>query len=234
MIRYTPTKMIKDKLHFIREKIGKAAIRAERDPSDIVLICAVKEARLEDVISAIKADATDIGENRLQDTVAKYESVNKEGDIRWHFIGHLQTNKAKKAVKLFDLIHSVDSLRLAEEIEGQAGRLSKMQSILIEVNVSGEETKYGIDPKGAGELVRAVRNMKNLMLLGLMAMAPYSENPENSRPYFKRLRKLRDSLSSYNCKNIDMKHLSMGMSGDFEVAIEEGADMVRIGSAIFK
>lgn len=226
--------MVKEKLNNIRERIKKAAASAGRDASEIILVCAVKEARLEDVIKAVEAGVTDIGENRVQDASAKYELLTKKAGIRWHFIGHLQTNKVKKAIKLFDLIHSVDSLHLAREIQKQAKRLNKMQSILVQVNISGEKTKYGIDPEGAEHLIKAICNMKNLMLLGLMTMEPYSADPEDSRVHFRRLKELRGSLSPYNCENIDMKHLSMGMSGDFEVAIEEGADIVRIGSAIFK
>lgn len=226
--------MIKDKLQSVQERIKKAASRAGRDASGIILVCVIKEASLEQVKKAIDAGVTDIGENRVQDGLAKYNLLKEKRPIRWHFIGHLQTNKVKKATKLFDLIHSVDSIYLAEEIQTQAEKIKKMQSILIQVNVSGENAKHGIAPGNLENLVKAIRNMKNLMLLGLMTMAPYSVNPEDSRVYFRRLRELRDSLSSYNCENVDIKHLSMGMSGDFEVAVEEGADMVRIGSAIFK
>lgn len=226
--------MVIDKINTIRKRIEGAALRTGRNASDIVLVCAVKEARLKDVEEAVEAGITDIGENRVQDAVFRYEALGKRTGLRWHFIGHLQTNKAKKAVKMFDLIHSVDSLRLAREIQKQAEALNKMQSILVEVNVSGEETKFGVDSKNAEDLVKAIRNMKNLMLLGLMSMAPYSDNPEDSRPHFRRLKELRDRFSSYNCGNIAMKHLSMGSSGDFEVAIEEGADIVRLGTAIFK
>ena len=226
--------MIKEKFNAVKERIRKAATRAARDASDIILVCAVKEAGLEDVNEAVEAGVTDIGENRVQDALAKYDLLNKKARLRWHFIGHLQTNKVKKAIELFDLIHSVDSLRLAEEIQKQAEKRARIQSILVQANVSGESSKYGIAPEALENLIKSIRDMKNLMLLGLMTMAPYSDNPEDSRIYFRRLKELRDNLSSYECGNIDMKHLSMGMSGDFEVAIEEGADIVRIGSAIFK
>jgi hypothetical protein len=135
---------------------------------------------------------------------------------------------------MFDLIHSVDSLHLAEAIQKEAGKINKMQSILLQVNVSGEKSKYGLNPGDVKDAVSAIIGMKNLMLSGLMTIAPYSDNPESSRRYFRELRSMRDELSSRNCDNVDMKHLSMGMSGDFEVAVEEGADMVRIGTAIFK
>ncbi len=226
--------MINDKLDSVRERIKAAAVKSGRDHSDIVLVCVTKEVGIEEADEAIRAGVTDIGENRVRGAILKYEALNKRGGIRWHLIGHLQTNKAKKAVRLFDMIHSLDSLRLAEEIQKQAEKIGRMQSILIEVNVSREAAKYGVAPEFLEDLIKSVKGMKNLMLSGLMTMAPYAENPEDSRPHFRRLRELRDSLSSYNCDNIDMRHLSMGMSGDFEVAIEEGADMVRIGSAIFK
>jgi len=226
--------MVKEKLDNVQERIKNAATRAGRDASDIVLVCAVKEADLEGINEAVEAGVRDIGENIVQDAVTRYELLNKKTELRWHFIGHLQTNKVKKAIRLFDLIHAVDSIRLAEELQRQAEKINKMQGILLEVNVSGEDTKYGIAPEKLDSIAKAVRDMKNLMLSGLMTIAPYSANPEDSRPHFRRLRELRDSFSSYNCENIDMRHLSMGMSGDFEVAIEEGADIVRIGSAIFK
>ena len=226
--------MIKDKLDSVRERIRGAAARSGRSDSDIILVCVTKEVGPEEADAAISAGVTDIGENRIQDAVVKYESLSKKAKVRWHLIGHLQTNKVKRAIQIFDLIHSVDSVRLAEKIQKEAENTGKMQSILIEVNVSGEKAKYGIAPEGLEDLIKTVSKMKNLMLLGLMTLAPYSKNPEDSRPYFRRLKELRDGLSSYNRDNIEMKHLSMGMSGDFEVAIEEGADIVRIGTAIFK
>ena len=226
--------MIKENLNNVRERIRKAAERSGRNVSEIILVCVTKEAAFDKVKETIQAGVSDIGENRVQEAVRKYGLLNKESGIRWHLIGHLQTNKAKKAIQVFDLIHSVDSLRLAEKIQEEARKAGKMQSILVEVNVSGEEAKDGVRPEGLPDLIKAISGMKNLMLLGLMTIAPYSERPEDSRPHFRRLRELRETLLSYNCDNIDMKHLSMGMSGDFEVAVEEGADIVRIGTSIFK
>jgi len=226
--------MIKDKLRNIRSRIAERAAASGRDASLIVLLCAVKEARIEDVEEAVRSGATDIGENKVQDALIKQDHLKSVGPVRWHFIGHLQTNKVKKAVQLFDLIHSVDSMHLSEKIQQEAHKLNKMQDILVQVNISGEDAKFGIEPKAAGDLIGSIGGMKNLMLLGLMTMVPYSDDPEDSRGHFRKLRELRDDYSSYNCGNIEMKHLSMGMSGDFEVAIDEGADIVRIGSAIFK
>ncbi|MDP3789398.1 MAG: YggS family pyridoxal phosphate-dependent enzyme, partial [Candidatus Omnitrophota bacterium] len=181
----------------------------------------------------IDGGVTDIGENIVQSAAEKYKLFGSSG-VRWHFIGHLQTNKAKTAIGIFDLIHSVDSIHLAEAIQKEAEKAHKMQSILLQVNVSGEKSKYGLTPKNTADAVDAVSGMKNLMLLGLMTIAPYSDNPEGSRQYFRELKNMRDTLAHRNCDNVAIKHLSMGMSGDFEAAIEEGADIVRIGSAIFK
>jgi PLP dependent protein len=225
--------MIKDNLNNVRDKIKKTALESGRDAEGIVLVCVTKEADVDDIRDAIDCGVTDIGENTVQDAGIKYKLLGA-GGVRWHFIGHLQTNKVKDAVRVFDLIHSVDSLHLAEAIQKEAEKTGKMQSILLQVNVSGEKSKYGFSAKEAGNIINAISGMKNLMLSGLMTIAPYSDNPENSRQYFTELRKMRDDLSSHNCDNVDMKHLSMGMSSDFEVAIEEGADIVRIGSAIFK
>lgn len=225
--------MIRDNLNSVRDKIEKAALKAGRSAEEIVLVCVTKEADIEGMRDAISSGITDIGENTVQAAAAKYKLLGRNG-VRWHFIGHLQTNKAKNAVSIFDLIHSIDSLHLAEAIQNEAAKINKMQSILLQVNISGEKSKYGLDPKDVKDAVVAISRLKNLMLLGLMTIAPYSDNPEASRRYFRELKSMRDELSSHNCDNVDMKHLSMGMSGDFEVAIEEGADIVRIGTAIFK
>ncbi len=226
--------MIKDNLTSVRERIKRAALRRGRRAEDIVLVCVVKEAGPEAIREAAAAGVTDIGENTVQAALSKYDSLSGTISACWHFIGHLQRNKAKSAVKIFDLIHSVDSIRVAEAIQKEAEKINKAQNILLEVNVSGEESKYGSSPEDTKEILYAVRGMKNVVVGGLMTIAPYSEDPEDSRRYFKELRDLRDSLAGFNSGNISIKHLSMGMSGDFEVAIEEGADIVRIGSAIFK
>jgi len=226
--------MIKDNLNLVRDKIKRAAQKAGRNTEDIVLVCVTKEADINAMREAIDSGITDIGENTIQAAAAKYKLLGPKAGIRRHFIGHLQTNKAKNAVRIFDLIHSVDSLHLAEAIQKEAEKIGKMQSILLQVNISGEDSKYGLAPKEAEGAVVAISKMKNLMLLGLMTIAPYSDTPEDSRPHFKELKNMRDKLSSRNCDNVDIKHLSMGMSGDFEVGVEEGADIVRIGSAIFK
>ncbi len=225
--------MVHQNLTNIRERIKAAAQRSQRNPSQIILVCVTKEAQASQIYEAIEWGVTDVGENRIQNALPKYQEFGRY-PLRWHFIGHLQTNKAKHAVKLFDFIHSVDSVSIAEKLQKEAEKIRKRQNILVEVNISREKSKFGIMPEELENLVKAIKKMDNLMLLGLMAMAPYSHDSEDSRPYFRQMRKLRQELSSYNGHNVNLRHLSMGMSADFEVAIEEGADIIRIGSAIFK
>ncbi|HAR45471.1 MAG TPA: YggS family pyridoxal phosphate-dependent enzyme, partial [Nitrospiraceae bacterium] len=171
------------------------------------------------------------GENRVQEARDKIAQLG--GLATWHLIGSLQKNKAKYAVKLFDLIHSVDSLELAQEIDQQAARAGKIQRVLIEVNIAGEDAKAGINVGTAVDLAREAAKLRNIRIQGLMTMPPYSEDPENSRPYFQRLRELAGVIIKENISGLSLQELSMGMSGDFEVAVEEGATMVRVGTAIF-
>jgi len=173
---------------------------------------------------ALEAGVTIFGENRVQDALAKHKVISDRAS--WHLIGHLQTNKAKDAVRIFDLIHSVDSLRLAQEIDKQAGKIGKVQDILIQVNTSGEASKFGIGPEEAAGLIRDAGLLKNISIKGLMTIAPEVEDPETVRPYFTALRELRDFIDR-------SWQLSMGMSNDFEVAVEEGATLVRVGRAVF-
>ncbi len=172
-----------------------------------------------------------LGENRVQEA---REKIEKLGNIaRWHLIGRLQTNKAKYAVKLFDLIHSVDNIELARELDKQAAKAGKVQDVLIEVSIAGEAAKAGVAMQDVTTLVREAAKLKNISIKGLMTMPPYSENPEDSRPFFRKLRDLAEAMIKEDMPSVSMKELSMGMSGDFEVAIEEGATMVRVGTAIF-
>ncbi len=226
--------MIKDNLNSVRERIKRAASRSGRRAEDIVLVCVVKETDAEGAREAAANGVTDIGENTVQAALSKYELLRGAANLRRHFIGHLQTNKVRSAVKIFELIHSIDSVRLAGAIQKEAAKINKAQDALLQVNVSGEEAKYGFRPEDVEGALSAIGGMKNIALKGLMTIAPYSGNPEDSRRYFRRLRNLRDNLSRFNSGNISLARLSMGMSGDFEVAIEEGADIVRIGSAIFR
>ncbi len=216
----------------IRSKIELAAGRRGIDAKSVKLICVTKNANLDRIEEAIGLGLADMGENRVQEAVIKHKSIGNKAI--WHLIGHLQTNKVKDAVKIFSLIQSVDSIRLAREIDSRAREASKIQDILVEVNISGEDRKFGVAPDAAPNFVKEVSLYPNIHIAGLMGMAPLVENQEDARVYFKRLKNIFDVLSSMDIANAEMKWLSMGMSQDFEVAIEEGSNMVRIGSAIFK
>ena len=214
----------------IKQRISTAAARAGRDPLSIKLMAVTKTVPPERIFKALETGLTMLGENYVQE--AKDKIVVIGDTAQWHMIGHLQTNKAKYAVKLFDCVHSVDRLELAQELDKRAGQINRKLNVLIEVN-SGEESKSGIEKTQALELVRQVALLPNLAVRGLMTMAPYSDNPENSRPYFKALRELRDDINREGIVGISMEELSMGMTDDFEVAIEEGATIIRVGRAIF-
>lgn len=217
--------MVKENLENVKRRIKLAAEKAGRDPISIKLLAVTKEAEFDQIKEAIEAGISDVGENRVKDAVNKKKLFDSHV-LTWHMIGHLQSNKVKDAVKTFSLIHSVDSLKLACVVNTEAGKEGKTQDILLEVNVSGEGSKFGIKPEALSELVGEVRRLKHVNLLGLMTMAPFCEDPEKARPYFKKLKELSDKHG--------LKEISMGMTQDFEVAIEEGATIVRIGSAIFK
>jgi len=222
---------IADNIKTVQDRIALAAKRAGRDPASVRLVVVTKTIDPERIKEVVDSGATILGENRVQE--AK-EKIEKLGTIAsWHLIGHLQANKAKYAVKLFDLIHSVDSLELAAEIDKQAAKIGKVQNVLVEVNIAGEASKAGMAVKNTPALVREIAKHRNIAIQGLMTIPPFSENPEDSRPYFCVLRELAESVAGEHIPNASMKELSMGMSGDFEVAIEEGATMVRVGTSIF-
>jgi pyridoxal phosphate enzyme (YggS family) len=222
---------IADNLKTVNEKIVAAAHRSGRNPSSVSLVVVTKTVDVESIREAVAAGAVILGENRVQE--AK-EKIGKLGPIAsWHLIGHLQANKAKYAVKLFSLIHSVDSLELAKEIDKQAAKNNKVQNVLIEVSIAGEEQKAGVSLDRTMDLVREAAKLKNIAIQGIMTVPPLLDNPDAVRPYFRKMRELADSIRKENIPNVSMQELSMGMSGDFEVAIEEGATMVRVGTAIF-
>ena len=229
--------MFSENLARIRTRIQQACQRSGRDPSSVTLVCVTKGISVEMIRQVIALGLTDVGENRVQEAKAKIQALTLPG-VRWHLIGHLQRNKAKDAVELFGVIHSLDSVALAEELERQAAKRAQGKSlepleVFIQVNVSGEATKFGCTADGAPALARAVMKLPHLRLVGLMTIAPFLSDPEHTRPHFRRLRELRDELvASLNLEPRTL-NLSMGMSQDFEVAIEEGADVVRIGTAIF-
>lgn len=222
---------IRENLERIREKIRVKSELVGRDPQEITLVAVTKTVEADRIEEAIAAGVNIIGESRVQEAKEKYGKV--ESKIIWHLVGHLQRNKAKDAVKIFDLIHSVDSAKLAKEIDKQAKKVGKIQKILVEVNASGEESKYGLSPEEVITFLKEVSGFPNIKVEGLMTMAPFYENPEDCRPYFRKLRELREEIKAENIKDVEMVYLSMGMSSDFEVAIEEGSNMVRIGRAIF-
>jgi len=212
--------------------MARAAQRCGRDPAEVALVAVSKTHPAEMVRQACQAGVTTVGENYIQEARDKIAAL-ADCPLSWHFIGHLQSNKAKYAVDLFDLIHGVDSLKLAREIDKQAAKFGKIQPILIQVNISGEATKSGTTEEAALALVLEAGRLEHLQVRGLMTMPPFFDQPERARPYFAALRRLRDRIRAEAIAGVDMAELSMGMTGDFEVAIEEGATLVRIGTAIF-
>jgi len=220
------------RLEAVRERIRRAASACGRDERSIRLVAVSKTKPTALVKEAIAAGVTDLGENYIQEAREKIAELTDCG-ARWHFIGHLQSNKAKYAVRLFELIHSVDSLKLAAELDRQAKKSQKIQAVLIQVNLAGEFSKSGTSAQDAVRLAKHMGNLENLSVRGLMTMPPFFNEPEKVRPYFLELRKLRDRIRAEGIDGVIMDELSMGMTGDFEVAIEEGATLVRIGTAIF-
>lgn len=199
--------------------------------SDVKLLGVTKNHSTAVIHEAIAAGVTAIGENRIQEALLKYEELGPI--VEWHLIGHLQTNKVKQAVPVFDLIHSVDSERLAMEIDKVAAKAKKRQNILIQVNVAGEETKFGVKSKEVRSLAKFINNLENVCLDGLMTIAPFYEQTEKARPVFRELYQLFTELKAENLANVQLNCLSMGMTNDYMVAIEEGANLVRIGTGLF-
>jgi len=216
----------------IEARIRKAAIEANRDPESVRLVAVSKTKPIELVRKAIEAGANIIGENYVQEARDKFTALGALS-ASWHFIGHLQSNKAKYAVRIFDLIHTVDSLNLAAELNRQAAKINKIQDILIQVNIAEEDSKSGVSPSGAPSLIEAIAPLAHVRIKGLMCIPPFFDAPQKAQPYFRALRLLRDELEQKNNPNVTLTELSMGMTGDFEVAIAEGATLVRIGTALF-
>ncbi len=228
---------MKERLDLIREKIAKACQKVGRDPSSVVLIGVTKYTDLAKVQAALDAGLKDIAENRVQDAQERFPQLKfNQVPVTKHLIGHLQSNKAKIAVPIFDMIQSVDSLKLAEEIQKQAEKHNRTMDILIQVNCSDEEQKSGVEKEQALELIDQVAGLKNIHVKGLMTMAALTDDEKKVREAFASLRRVRDDAEKMLAKKGrgEMKYLSMGMSQDFELAIEEGSNMVRVGSAIFK
>lgn len=216
----------------VRASIRQAALRAGRDPLTVTLIAVTKTRPVDEIQEAVAAGLTHLGENRVQELKVKAGPL-AGGGVTWHLIGSLQTNKAKQAVELADLVHSLDREALLDELARHAERLGRLCDALVQVNVSGEESKHGIAPGDLHAFLRRVSQQGWVRVRGLMTMAPLSENPEDARPHFRRLRELAEEVRGLALPGVSMEHLSMGMSGDFAVAVEEGATLVRVGSAIF-
>jgi pyridoxal phosphate enzyme (YggS family) len=222
---------ITENLAHIHYLIQSAAERAGRDPASVRLVAVSKTRPASDIVEALLAGQSIFGENYVQELTAK--QANLKESVTWHFIGHLQSNKVKYIAGQVSLIHSVDRLSLAEEISRQWCRLGKVCDILIQVNISGEATKSGTTEEGAIQLVRECTLLPNIRVLGLMTMPPFFDEPDAARPYFAELRRLSQTIAAEKIPGVEMRELSMGLSGDFEAAIQEGATLVRVGTAIF-
>ena len=223
--------MIRTNIEAVEERICSACKRAGRDRSEVRLICVTKTKPVEMLQEAYEAGQRDFGENKVQEICRKKPDL--PSDIRWHMIGHLQRNKVRQLIGQTAMIHSVDSLRLAETISAEAVKAGIRIPVLIEVNMAGEESKFGLAKEDVEELVRAAAALEGIQISGLMTIAPYTEDPETNRPYFAGLRELAVDIGQKCIDNVSMSVLSMGMTGDFEVAIEEGATHIRVGTGIF-
>ena len=223
--------MLKDNLHQVQQNIKAACDRAHRSYSDVTLIAVSKTKPVEMLNEIYDEGIREFGENKVQEMCEKIEQM--PSDIKWHMIGHLQRNKVKYIVGKVELIHSVDTYRLAEEINIQAKKQNVIVPILVEVNIAHEESKFGISAEDAILLVEEISKLENICIKGLMTIAPYVENPEDNRLYFRKIKQLSVDITNKNIDNVSMEILSMGMTGDYMVAIEEGATMVRVGTGIF-
>ncbi|WP_024834724.1 YggS family pyridoxal phosphate-dependent enzyme [Ruminiclostridium josui] len=222
---------INKNLDDIYSRIKIAAEKSGRKAEDIKLIAVTKTVGVDRIRNVSEYGVLDFGENRVQELLEKYDKFDES--IKWHLIGHLQTNKVKYIIDKVHMIHSVDSFELAKEINSRAGKAGKKMNVLLQVNVSGEETKFGIRPEEVNEYVEYISQLENLSLRGMMTIAPFTENTQEIRPIFKNLYDIFIDIKSKRIDNVSMDYLSMGMSNDFEVAIEEGANIVRIGTGIF-
>lgn len=223
--------MISDNYKEVERRIKRACEVSGRNRTDVKLISVSKTKPISDIKEVMECGAAVFGENKVQELTEKYDALPK--NLEWHLIGHLQRNKVKYIIGKTAFIHSVDSLRLAEQIEEESRKADVVTNILIEVNVSGEDTKFGVSPEETVSLVKEISSLQHVHICGLMTIAPYTEDPESNRIYFKKLRELAVDIRAKNIDNVNMRELSMGMTGDYEVAIEEGATMVRVGTGIF-
>jgi len=224
--------MISANIESVRGRIAAACRRAGRRPEDITLVAVSKTFPAERIREVVRAGVSDIGENYVQEVLPKREALAGE-PIRWHFIGHLQSNKAKSIAAWVTMVHTLDSQALAQELDARAARANRTIDALVEVNTTGEQSKFGISPDQVLPFVRSLEGFPHIRICGLMTIGPFLPDPEGSRPMFRRLRELRETLARHSQQNLDPVHLSMGMTGDFEVAVEEGATLLRIGTALF-
>ena len=223
--------MISDNLARIGERIEKAAISAGTRPESIRLIAVSKTKPIELIQEAISAGLTDFGENRVQETVEKYDVFGDR--VHWHLIGHLQTNKAKHAARVCHMVQSVDSLELGQELDRRVHTLNRVLPILVQVKTSNEETKFGVEPDRVSDLIEQLASLSSLSVQGLMTIPAFTPDPEDARPSFQLLRALKDRVAGMRLPGVDLRYLSMGMTQDFDIAIQEGANMVRVGTALF-
>ena len=221
-----------ERIEQVREKIKKSAIKGGNSPEQVKLVVVTKTVCADVIKQVIEYGVQDIGENRVQDFLEKYEIINEK--VNWHFIGHLQSNKVKYLVNNVSLIHSLDRESLANEINRQGELTNYKFNCLVQVNVSGEASKFGMSPENVEDFLVKLSEMEHINVQGLMTMAPFEDNPEDTRYVFERLRNLKYRLGNLNIPRIDLKYLSMGMSNDYQIALEEGSNMVRIGSEIFE
>lgn len=221
---------IAENLVSIEEKIAAAALKSGRKREDILMLAVTKTIDIPRIKEVMEQGYVQLGENKVQEIMAKYDALP---DAQWHLIGHLQTNKVKYIADKVKMIHSVDSVKLGEEISKRCAKCDRVMDILVEVNIAGEEAKHGVPPEQAEALAAELAKLPNICVKGLMTVAPYDPEPENNRVYFKHMYKLFVDIKSKKYDNIDMKYLSMGMTNDYETAIEEGANIVRIGTGIF-
>ena len=222
---------IRENLEIVEKNIQAACDRAGRDRSEVTLIAVSKTKPVSDIREAMDCGITVFGENKVQEIRDKTEEIKEP--LNWHMIGHLQSNKVKYLPGKVCMIHSVDKLSLAEEIEKQAAKHDLVMDVLCEVNMAGEDSKFGLSPEEAPDFVKSIAPFPHIRVRGLMTIAPYTDDPETNRPYFKALKKMLDDINSENIEGLHLDTLSMGMTGDYEVAIEEGATFVRVGTGIF-
>lgn len=223
---------IRENIDGIMKRVYNTCKKAGRNPEDITVIAVSKTVDYQRAGEAVEAGINNLGENRVQELVKKYEEL-KGTDVKWHMIGHLQKNKVKYIIDKTVLIHSVESLELAEEINKRANKNNLTANVLIELNIGEEESKFGINEESVYNFISSMEKFDNIKVLGLMTVAPFCENPEDVRWVFKKMKNIYDKASAMNLQNVHMKYLSMGMTNDFEVAIEEGSNIIRIGTAIF-